>query len=77
MAYKEMRQHKRTYTLKLIRWIPFKIVFLVKMSDGKLPGISDVMMCFLKLQSHFRNVHIKILQAGSNYNEVNWTLVSP
>lgn len=45
------------------------------MSHGRLPGISDVMMSFLKLCSHFRNVHNKILQAGSHYNKVNWTLV--
>lgn len=51
--------------------------FLVKMSPGRLPGTSDVMMSFLKLHSHFRDVHVrnKILRAGSNYNKVSWTLV--
>lgn len=44
------------------------------MSHGTLPGTSDVIMCCLKLHSHFRNVHIKIQQAASNYNKVNWTL---
>lgn len=72
-TYKEIRQQERTYTVTLIKWIPFKIFFffLVKMSHGMLPGIADVMMCFLKLHSHLRNVHNKILQAGSNYNKVN------
>lgn len=53
----------------------FFFFFLVKMSHGRLPGTSDVMMSFLKLHSHFRDVHNKILQAGSNYNKVSWTLV--
>lgn len=51
----------------------FQDVFLVKMSHGRLPGIADVMMYFLQLHSHFRNVHNKILRAGSNYSKVNWT----
>lgn len=65
-AYKEMRQQERTYTLRLVKWVPFKfwgffwfcfVLFFVKMSHGRLPGIADVMIYFLKLHSHFRNVH--------------------
>jgi len=26
-AYKEMRQQEGTYTLRLVKWIPFKIFF--------------------------------------------------
>ena len=54
---------------------PFKVVGLVKKSHGRLPGISDVVMSSLKLHSHVRNVHDKILQAGSSYSKVNWMLV--